>query len=169
MFPPERFARVSAKDTMKRKQFVLKFSAAFEKFKTANNLSLTEAEVRNTDWETYGFSEYRPGKIKILDVFERPRFGISNAKKCIQQYGSLDAWLDSDPQLRNNYNLNCVLVLEEGIPGDIRSKILEAFNDAKTNVDIKKFEDFLEDNGIQRMSLALPNNFKRMFTVEDLF
>lgn len=147
----------------------LKFSPAFEKFIYENNLALTEAQVRNTNWEQYGFNEYRDGAMMMLDVFERPRFGITNARKLISQYGSLDAWLDSDPNLRENYNRNRALVLEEGIPDSVRRDVIIEYRNASDTVDFDAFEKFLNDNQIQHLSLSLPSNFRKPFTVEDLF
>lgn len=147
----------------------LKFTEAFKQFMKMHNLNLTEEQVRNSDWSQYGFDEYRPGVMQMLNIFEKPRFGISTAKKTIKSFGSLDAWLDSDHRLRDNYNLNKALVLESGIPDDIRKNIIDSWCNAQTDVDINKFNEFLEAYGISPLSLPLPSNFNKKFTIEDLF
>lgn len=147
----------------------LKFSSAFAKYIEEHGLQLTESDVRNTNWEQYGFDEYRDGARMMLDVFERPRFGMAAARKAIKAAGSLDLWLDSDPRLRNNYELNRILVLEEGIPDTVRSSIIANYGKACDTIDNAAIDKFMQKYGISRMMLQLPDEFHRSFTVEDLF
>ena len=146
----------------------LKFTESFKQFMAANGIDADEMTVRNGDWTMWGFTEHRPNTT-MLDIFERPRFFISTARKLIKEYGGLDAWLDSDPRLRQNYEMNKQLVLEEGIPDSVRNDISTAYQEAKTNVNVKKFEEFLSNSGVPSTALTLPRNFKKTFTVEDLF
>ena len=149
----------------------LEFTETFKKFLDLNNIKTDPLTVRNDNWFKWseqGFAECRKNSI-VPDIFVRPRFGIATARKAIKIYGSLDAWLDTDPRLRQNYELNRTLVLEEGIPESVRDGIKAAYNNAPDEVDTKKFEEYLDGLGISRMMLALPNNFNRKFSVEDLF
>lgn len=145
----------------------LEFTEAFKKHLDSINKQVDEITVRNGDWRQWGFTECRPNGAP--DIFQRPRFGISTAKREIKRFGGLDAWLDSDPRLRQNYELNKTLVLEEGIPQQVRDSIKEHYAAAPNKTDLKQFEAYLDRNGIQRMSLTLPPNFNKTFTVEDLF
>lgn len=65
-------------------------------------------------------------------VFERPTFGLATLKKKIEEFGSLDAFLDSNPVYRRNYFRNKHLVMEEGIPTAFREKIIDCYNQPKT-------------------------------------
>lgn len=145
----------------------LEFTDAFKKHLTSINTKVDEITVRNGDWRQWGFTEQRSNG--ALDIFQRPRFGISTARREIKRFGSLDKWLDSDPRLRQNYELNRTLVLEEGIPQQVRESIKAQYREAPDTVDLKRFEEFLDQHGIQRMALTLPSNFNKRFSVEDLF
>lgn len=149
----------------------LEFTEAFKKFLAFNNIETDVLTVRNGNWFTWvekGFTEHKKNSI-VPDIFVKPRFGISTAKKAIKACGGLEAWLNSDARLRRNYELNKTLVLEEGIPGPIREDIKAAYSNASEDVDSKRFEDYLDSLGITRLMLTLPSNFNRKFSVEDLF
>lgn len=124
--------------------------------------------VRNSDWMSWGFTE-RKGASLMPNIFERPRFGMTTARKTIEAAGGLEAWLDSDPRLRQNFEMNATLVLERGIPNTVRQDVMTEYQKADDKADAAKFEQFLESNGIAHMSLSLPANFKKTFSVEDLF
>lgn len=94
------------------------------------------------------------------DIYRQIPFGPSKLKKVIETHGSLDDWLDSHPLYRKHYDRNFTLVMEEGIPQEIRDKIIEAFKEAKTDYNPKEFEQYLHDNGLGKLVIELPNHFK---------
>ena len=146
----------------------LKFTPEFQKYLDDNNIKVDEMTVRNSDWMSWGFTE-RKGASLMPNIFERPRFGMTTARKTIEAAGGLEAWLDSDPRLRQNFEMNATLVLERGIPNTVRQDVMTEYQKADDKADAAKFEQFLESNGIAHMSLSLPANFKKTFSVEDLF
>ncbi len=105
----------------------------------------------------------------IKDVYLKRRFGPSNLKKEISKAGSLDAWLDSHPMYRKHYNRNYTLVMEEGIPINIWNEITIRHKEAKTDYNLKEFEDYLKENNLTSILMNLPSVFKlnRELTAED--
>lgn len=105
----------------------------------------------------------------IKDIYRKDRFGASGLKKAIEKHGSLDAWLDSHPLYRANYERNYTLVMEEGIPDYIIDAIVKSFREAKTEYNDKVFEDYLKSNNLNSIILELPNVFKinRELTIDD--
>ena len=103
------------------------------------------------------------------DVFKKIRFGPSTLKKKENEYGSIDNWIDSNPLYREHYDRNFTLVMEEGIPDYIKASILDEYKDAKTEYNIKPFEDYLISNNLKNISLELPCIFrmKRELTADD--
>jgi hypothetical protein len=94
------------------------------------------------------------------DIYKDIRFGPTTLQKKLKEYGSLDAWLDSHPMYRKNYERNFILVMEEGIPKNIWSAIVENFNSAETVYNREEFEQYLNENGLRSILMELPNVFK---------
>ena len=107
--------------------------------------------------------------IGVKDIYKDIRFGPSTLVKAIAKAGSLDAWLDSHPLYRQNYERNFKLIMEEGIPTEIWNKIVLAYKTAETDYRDKEFEQYLTDNGLQSILLTLPGVFKitRDLTADD--
>ena len=105
----------------------------------------------------------------VKDIYKSIRFGPSNLKKKIVEFGSLDKWLDSHPLYRPNYDRNFTLVMEEGIPSNIWNEILISYKEAKVDYNDKDFEDYLKNNDLKSILMDLPNHFKlnRDLTADD--
>lgn len=153
----------------------LEFTEAFINFCKENNIIVGTSDVQNSDWSVWmnkGFTKRRitrSGNEAELDIFVKPRFGISNARKKIDEYGTLENWLSSNPRLRENYQRNCRLVLEEHIPADIRAKIMDSFNNAAHELHADAIDNYLDEVGIPQLKLDLPRNFRASLRVEDFF
>ena len=103
------------------------------------------------------------------DIYKDIRFGPTTLQKKIEEFGSLDAWLDSHPMYRKNYERNFILVMEEGIPKNIWNDIIVNFNTAETVYNSTEFERYLNENGLRSILMELPNVFKvnRELTADD--
>ena len=95
-----------------------------------------------------------------LDIYKKIRFGNSTLHKAIKKAGSLDNWLDSHPLYREHYERNFKLVMEEGIPDDIRTGILESYKNAKTDYNSIQFEEYLKTNNLAKLLLEIGSIFK---------
>jgi hypothetical protein len=125
-------------------------------FKKVQNLNKKELLQNFKIYKTNRKGE----NIGILDIYKDIRFGRTNLKKEIKKFGSLDKWLDSNPLYREHYNRNFKLVMEEGIPQNIRNLCFENYNKAPTNYNKKEFENYLITNDLKSILLILPNIFK---------
>ena len=96
----------------------------------------------------------------VKDVYKDVRFGPTNLHKEIKKHGSLDAWLDTHPLYRPHYERNFTLVMEEGIPDDIRSQIISGYSKAKTKYNNPEFEKYLNGNHLKSFVVELPTHFK---------
>ena len=96
----------------------------------------------------------------VKDIYKDMRFGPSTLKKEIAKHGSLDAWLDSHPLYRPNYERNFTLVMEEGIPTDIWNEIVLQHKEADAKYNDKEFETYLNKNELKSILMDLPSVFK---------
>lgn len=105
----------------------------------------------------------------VKDVYKDTRFGSSNLLKKINEFGSLDKWLDSHPLYRKNYERNFTLVMEEGIPTNIWNEIILAHKEAETVYNDREFEEYLIQNDLKSILMDLPGIFKitRNLTASD--
>jgi 5'-3' exonuclease len=105
----------------------------------------------------------------VKDIYKDIKFGPSTLQKKLAEYGSLDAWLDSHPLYRQNYDRNFKLVMEEGIPSNIWNEIVVQFKEAKCEYNDKSFEQYLTENELKSILMELPNHFKiqRELTAQD--
>ena len=114
---------------------IVDFTDFTEDFKThLKNLghTITENEFYDYDYQT---------QLALVDgyegeVFVRPRFGVTGIKKAIKEFGSLDAWLDSNPILRKAYERNRKLVLDSELPAKVEAEILAEYTIPKKQIDI---------------------------------
>jgi 5'-3' exonuclease len=100
------------------------------------------------------------------DIYKDTRFGPTTLQKAISKYGSVDAWLDSHPLYRGNYERNFKLVMEEGIPQYIRDGIIEAYRNEKVDHNILEFETYLSNNNLKSLIMEMPK-LKRELTAAD--
>ena len=107
------------------------------------------------------FKKNRKGELtETKDVYDPIPFGEAKLFKTIEQYGSLENWLDSNEILKAQYEINKKLVLDLYVPQKIESDILNAYLESPTDFDfesIKKYLDFYKLGYIA-------NDFKRIFT-----
>jgi 5'-3' exonuclease len=136
-------------------------------FKTANIPNDEKARLI-TEFDVYKLNRKKEST-GIKDIYKDMRFGASNLKKKIAEFGSLDSWLDSHPLYRKNYDRNFTLVMTEGIPSDIWNKIIVSFKEASTDYNNSEFEEYLSKNELKSILMELPNHFKlnRELTADD--
>lgn len=105
----------------------------------------------------------------IKDIYKDMKFGPATLKKKIAEFGSLDAWLDSHPLYRGNYERNFTLVMAEGIPVDIWNNIVLAYKEASMEYNNNQFETYLKENSLNSILMDLPSVFKitRELTADD--
>ena len=108
-------------------------------------------------------SQFEQAMSDQTEIFKKPRFGITTLRKKVKEFGSLDAWLDSDPILRDHFNRNRKLVLAEGIPGEIRKAILDEFSKAPIDADFKEFKTWMYDNHLGNLILDIPESITKTF------
>lgn len=109
----------------------------------------------------------KKGEETELDIYFKERLGLSTLKKKIDKIGGLEAFLDSHPMYRENYNRNYTLVMEEGIPVDIWNDILLEYKEAKEDFNPIEFEKFLDENNLSQLKLTMTFDIKREMTIED--
>lgn len=134
-------------DNVPRVVDFLKFSEDFANFLRSKNLQFTELE-----W--FDLPESRKSEIvkdyrdsigdSTARTHEKPRFGMSSVKKYIAEFGSLDAWLDSNPLLRKTYDLNKRLVIDDYVPPAVEAAIIAEYTNPKNFIDIKKLKIYFD-------------------------
>lgn len=118
-------------------------------FQDGDLITELDADTKKQILSTYDtWNVNKKGEKTELDVYVNPRFGPSNMKKAIEKHGSLDAWLDSHPLYREHYHRNFTLVMEEGIPDDIRTATFEEFNKAKKDFNVNEVSDWCTKHGL---------------------
>lgn len=108
-------------------------------------------------------------KMYYPDIFDSPRFGKATLRKKIEEFGSLDKWLDSNILYRQNYDRNKQLVLADYIPTDIYQDILYNYKQAPNEYKQEQFDQFLEDNKISGVKAFMPPNFKQDIKIDNFF
>jgi len=105
----------------------------------------------------------------VKDIYKDIKFGPATLKKKVAEHGSLDAWLDSHPLYRKNYDRNFTLVMAEGIPSNIWNEIILQYKQARAEYNNKEFEEYLNKNELKSILMDLPSIFKvdRELTAED--
>lgn len=105
------------------------------------------------------------------DIFKDVRFGPSTLKKSIDKFGSLQEFLKSHPLYEDHFRRNYALVMDLGIPEDIRKQIEESYANAETSCNIADVNIFMNEMGLTKSmnaadSLFSPNE-KRELTADD--
>lgn len=86
-----------------------------------------------------------------LDIYKDKPFGLATMWKAIEKAGSIDAFVDSHPYYRKNYEKNKILVLEEYIPEEISDAILDAFNQPEKFYSPIQIENFFSKHNLSKM------------------
>ena len=111
------------------------------------------------------FKKNRKGEdTAVLDIFHKASFGAKTLFKQVEKAGSLDAWLDSHPMYRENYELNYKLVMREGIPQDIEDAILDNYLNVDKSFNKNKVDTYLASHGLSGSIVefgTLFNNLKK--------
>ena len=151
----------------------IKFSKNFLDYMKKNNYSFDEytfnsdQELRIKVLDNYNIYKVNKSGTKTeLDVFEDFRLGEASLRKKIQQFGTLQNWINSDINLKTNYELNKKLILSDMIPENIQNEIINNFNKAKIEYNKKEFNNYLKELNLENLLLNLPFNFKSDFSLE---
>ena len=152
----------------------VKFSDEFKNYLNENSLNISEYDFNSSqDLRTKVLENYhvtrkdKNGNDVELNVFEKPRFGKANLFKKIKEHGSLQKWLDTDKNLRRNYELNKKLILADYIPSEIQVQIVENYNHADNTYRQKEFAEYLEKYQLNQLLMSLPFNFIKTFNVNE--
>lgn len=94
------------------------------------------------------------------NIFKEFRFGPVALQKKIKEHGNLLNYISSSPMLERNFRRNYDLVMEEGIPTDIRNAIIRDFTNASTEYDNKAFEEYLKENGAGSAITMFPKELR---------
>ena len=114
----------------------------------------------------------RAGAPQGKDVYKRSRLGPALLTKAIAKHGSLDAYLDSNPLYRMNYERNKTLVLTEGIPEYIYNAVIMSYNEAKDDYNHTGLEEYLQENNLSSLLLEVPHGItskRGEISVEDFW
>ena len=153
------------------------FSENFLKYLKENNVLIDNPidfkAKMTTEKKTQLLSNYnvyktnKKGEEKELDIYFKERLGLSTLKKKIDKIGGLEVFLDSHPTYRENYKRNYTLVMEEGIPTEIRNAILLDYKNAKDEYKPVEFEKFLDENNLSQLKMTMNFESKKELAIED--
>ena len=152
------------------------FSENFLKYLKENNINTEtpmdfeklDNALKNELLSNYNvYKTNKKGEETELDIYFKERLGLSTLKKKIQKIGSLEQFLDSHPLYRKHYNRNYTLVMEEGIPSDVWNNILLAYKDAKAELNLIEFENYLDKHNLGSLKLTMAFENTRELTAED--
>jgi 5'-3' exonuclease len=109
------------------------------------------------------FKKYKKPKVTdigpVLDIYKDIRFGPSTLNKTIEKFGSLEKLLNSNKLIRENYELNYKLVMEEGIPEFIWTSVNNEFINASKKYNAEMFDKYLDDLGLFQCKMESHNIF----------
>lgn len=118
------------------------FTEDFKSYLRDNDLNLTELEMWELPWDK---------KVEIFEDFKsrtnsrvylKPKFGPASLKKTIENFGSLDKFLDSNPIIRGTYEMNRKLVLDDEVPAKIEVEILKEYTAPKGEIDLQALKKY---------------------------
>lgn len=95
----------------------------------------------------------------IKNIYKDIKFGPATLKKKVQEFGSLDKWLDSHPLYRPHYERNFTLVMEEGIPNNIWNEIVVSYKEADNSYKSTEIKDYLNKNNLKSILIDLDSVF----------
>lgn len=147
-------------DNVPRVVDFLDFTPDFRAFLASKNINLTELQ-----W----FELPEESKAKLSEAYhevypdskthEKPRFGMSFVKKHIKEFGSLDAWLDSNPLLRKTFELNQKLVIDDYVPPKIEAEIVGVYINPKNSINMDKLKLYFDYYDLSNSCLPLFTDF----------
>ncbi len=153
------------------------FSENFLKYLKSNNVLVDNpidfkakltTEKKTQLLQNYNcYKTNKKGEETELDIYFKDRLGLSTLKKKIDKIGGLEAFLDSHPTYRENYNRNYTLVMEDGIPVDIWNNIIIAYKEAKEEYCPIEFERFLDENNLSQLKMMLSFDVQREIVISD--
>ena len=153
------------------------FSDNFKKYLLENNIivdnpvdfkSQLESEVKTRLLQNYNiYKTNKKGEETELDIYFKERLGLSTLKKKIEKIGGLDAFLDSHPMYRPNYERNVTLVMEEGIPVEIWNNIILDYKEASEDYKPVEFDNFLDTNNLSQLKMTMNFESKKALSVDD--
>lgn len=153
------------------------FSDNFKQHLLNNNISIDnpvdfkekiDKETKLKLLETFNiYKTNKKGEETELDIYFKERIGLSTLKKKIDKIGGLEAFLDSHPMYRENYNRNYTLVMEDGIPPEIWNNIILEYKSAKEELNIVEFEKFLDENNLSSLKMTMNFDSQSPLTVSD--
>lgn len=109
----------------------------------------------------------------IKDIFIDVRFGPSNLWKKVKDFGGIEEFLDSDPLLRQYYERNRQLILDENIPEHIVNECIKQYDEFESKFQPQKINEWFFNNNISplvyNINLMFNSNSKkkRELTIED--
>jgi len=93
------------------------------------------------------------------DIYKTIRFGPSGLKKSIDKHGSLENFLNTNPIIKENFERNYILVMEDGIPEYVKENILMSYTKAKSVYNKNEFVKYLTNEGLFQIIQDLPTVF----------
>ncbi len=153
------------------------FSDNFLKYLKDNNVNIDNpidfkanltTEKKTDLLQNYNiYKTNKKGEETELDIYFKERLGLSTLKKKIEKIGGLEAFLDSHPTYRENYNRNYTLVMEEGIPTEIWNTILLEYKLAKEDLNAVEFEKYLDENNLNSLKMIMNFQSQKELTAAD--
>lgn len=123
------------------------------------NISKSEKTLLIKNFDIYKLNRKKEST-GIKDIFKTLKFGPKTLEKQIETHGSLDEWLDSHPLYRKHYERNFKLVMEEGIPSEIKDGILTEYHNALDKYNNTQFQNYLKDNKLNVIGMMCQNIFR---------
>ena len=140
---PERWERIhcclgDAADNVPRIVDFSEFTPEFKDYYKGTELDFYKLDENLKQGIIKNFNEIHPG----TEVYKKQRFGEATLNKKIKEFGSLDAFLDSNEIYRLNYNRNYKLVMDSEIPIDIELEILRKYTESSTDFDMENMNKY---------------------------
>ena len=141
-----------------------RFSETFYKYLKDNSFNYTEEQYND-------LSESERSKIEegytVLDRYSRkaiwknPKFGPKAVQKLVDENG-VEAFVNSNPLYKKNFERNKKLILDDFIPTEICNQCVANYIAQSKSVKTKNtnaFKDYLTKNGLSQFAETLPFNF----------
>lgn len=140
---PESWERIhcclgDAADNVPRIVDFSEFTPEFKDYYKGTELDFYKLDENLKQGIIKNFNEIHPE----TEVYIKQRFGEATLNKKIKEFGSLDAFLDSNEIYRLNYNRNYKLVMDSEIPIDIELEILRKYTESATDFDMENMNKY---------------------------
>ena len=145
----------------------VEFTPEFKKWSAQKAPGVTPENFYNINSDTRSalIDQFETDMGAQTEIFKKERFGITTLRKRVKEFGSLDAWLDSNPILREHFIRNQKLVLADFIPKNIRQAILQEYAKASTEADFKEFKEWMFENHLGNLILEIPETITKNFNI----